>query len=296
MQWNKLVIFLNNQALAAATEILLAAGSLGNQLDDQKFVADASQPVVLTAYFAVVPDFSKKVVAIKQHLADLSQFGIDPGKLRVTVSLVDDAAWSNQWEKYYQIQHISRYLTIVPAWQKYQPQTNELVMRLDPQQSFGTGMHPTTVLALQALEQNLTAAGQTVFDVGSGSGILSIAASFWGAKQVSGFEIDPQAIKIAHKNLLLNPQVQNVLFYQSSLLQKATGKADLIVANLLAQLIFDLLSQSDQFLQPNGKLILSGVIQEKERAVEKKLQQNNFEIQQKAQIKNWVSLVAQKMN
>ena len=296
MQWHKLVISLNNQALVAAEEILTSAGSLGNQIDDQQFVADALQPVILTAYFPVTADFSKKLTIIKHRLAALPQFGIDPGNLQLSTSLVDEAAWSDQWEKYYQVQHISRYLTIVPAWQKYQPQTNEAVIRLDPQQSFGTGMHPTTVLALQALEQNLTAPGQKVFDVGSGSGILSIAASFLGAKQVCGFEIDPQAIKIAQKNLLLNPQAQNVFFYQSSLLQKATRKADLIVANLLPQLIFALLPQIDQFLQPQGKLILSGIIQEKQAAVEKILAQKNFEIKQKAQIKNWVSLVAQKMD
>lgn len=294
MQWNKLIISIDNQAVAAASEILLKAGSLGNQIDDLAFQNDPQQPVKLIGYFNLTPKWEQTFTKIKQQLNSLRKCQLEVGPLDWKLVQVDEETWQHQWEDYYNIQHISHFLTIVPAWKEYRPKfQSEIVLHLNPGRSFGTGMHPTTVLALQALEENLLV-NQSVIDVGAGSGILSLTASLLGANWVDGYELDERALTAAKKNLQLNGLVKNVSFVQSNLLQNAKRPADLMVANLLPNLILQLLPTVAHYLKPKGKLILSGIILDKQKIVETELFQNHFLILQKSQLKNWLGIVAQK--
>ncbi|WP_281165019.1 50S ribosomal protein L11 methyltransferase [Liquorilactobacillus sicerae] len=294
MQWNKLTISLDNQAVAAASEILLQAGSLGNQIDDLDFQGDSRQPVKLIGYFNITPEWDQNFTEIKQQLNSLRNCQLKVGALTWKVVQVDEETWQHQWENYYNIQHISHFLTIVPAWKKYCSKfQGEIVLKLNPGQSFGTGMHPTTILALQALEESLLT-NQSVIDVGAGSGILSLASSLLGAEWVDGYELDVLALAAAKKNLQLNGLAKNVSFMQSNLLQNARRPADLIIANLLPNLILQLLPTVAHYLKSKGKLILSGIILEKQTIVETALLQNNFTVLQKSQLKNWLGIVAQK--
>jgi ribosomal protein L11 methyltransferase len=288
LQWQKLVVQVNNQARAAVENILLEAGSLGNQLITDQL----SEQIKIIGYFDQDQDLSVKIKEINSRITELKTFGLDPGRADLQLEQINETSWIHQWEKYYNIQHISRFLTIVPRWKDYQSKdSRETVLRLDPGKSFGTGMHPTTVLALHQLEF-LLKPNARVFDVGAGSGVLSIAASLLGSGEVVAFENDPEAVLAAKKNLALNPMAQKVSFHQSNLLAAADGKADLMLANILPEVLVQLIPTVGNYLVHNGRFILSGINSAKEKLIVDLLAANGFVIESSSQMQDWCALVA----
>lgn len=288
LQWQKLTIKVNNQAQPAVENILVEAGSLGNQL----VTIQPAKRVAVIGYFDENEKLTEKLAEIKRKVIALKDFGLDPGSVQLQLGQVDETSWAHQWEKYYHVQHISRFLTIVPRWQDYQARDQrEIIMRLDPGKSFGTGMHPTTVLALHQLEF-LLSPGASVFDVGAGSGILSIAASLFGAGRTAAFENDLAALQAAKRNLQLNPAAQAVTFQRSDLLAAASGKADLLLANILPEVLLRLIPTAKQYLQLNGRFILSGINLAKRELIIQTLNANGFLIENCSQMGDWCALVA----
>lgn len=200
----------------------------------------------------------------------------------------------NSLEKYYHPVNISRYLTIVPEWQDYTPHSkDEHVMKLDPGMAFGTGTHPTTRLTLQALEVVLRS-GETVIDVGTGSGILSIASKCLGAKEVYAYDLDDVAVAAAKENMNLNPVAHDVFVAPNNLLVGIDKKADVIVANILADIIIELIPDAYRCLTDEGTFIISGIIEEKEGSVLEALYENGFVVDQRFQQKDWLAMIVKK--
>ena len=137
------------------------------------------------------------VDAIKESINNLSIYDIDLGKNAVTISEVNEEEWATAWKKYYHPVKISERFTIVPTWEEYKPvSSDELIIELDPGMAFGTGTHPTTVMCIQALERTVQE-GDLVIDVGTGSGVLSIAAAIIRSKTYSGLDLDEVAVTIS---------------------------------------------------------------------------------------------------
>lgn len=168
-------------------------------------------------------------------------------------------------EKYYHPVKISERFTIVPTWENYEKvSTDELIIELDPGMAFGTGTHPTTVMSLQALERTVKA-GDTVIDVGTGSGVLSIGAALLGASNVQALDLDEVAVRSARENIELN-QVGNVVTVgQNNLLQGIEGPVDIVVANILAEVIVRFVDDAAKVLKPGGMFITSGIISAKKK-------------------------------
>lgn len=206
------------------------------------------------------------------------------------LNTIDDEDWKNNWKDFYHIMKIGR-LIVKPSWEDVRPESNEVVLNLDPGMAFGTGSHETTYMCLENIEKYLKK-GDKVLDIGCGSGILSIASKLLGAKTVIGTDIDEDAIEISSENAEKNNA--KIKFLKSDNLKEIKVEADLIVSNIVAEILIDLLGEFKSHLKNNGILILSGIIAEKKDLVYENLLKNNFEIVEIKEKNEWVSFVARK--
>ncbi len=206
-----------------------------------------------------------------------------------TIRFVDEEDWANNWKSFYYTQKIGNRLVIKPSWEDYTPDTGEIVMNLDPGMAFGTGTHETTNMCLVQLEKYMKS-NDIVYDIGSGSGILSIAAKLLGAKKVVGVDLDPMCIRVSKENAEINHV--EVEFIEGDLFAGVSGKANLIVSNIIAEIIVDLIEQIKAYLVDDGIFITSGIIVEKSHKVRDKLNSSGFEIIEEKVENGWTSIVA----
>jgi ribosomal protein L11 methyltransferase len=171
--------------------------------------------------------------------------------------------------------------------------TDELIIEMDPGMAFGTGTHPTTVLCIQALER-IVQKGDRVIDVGTGSGILSIAAAMLKAESVHAYDLDPVAVESARLNVKLNKVSDTAEVKQNNLLDGITGEHDVIVANILAEVILRFTSQAYNLLKDGGHFITSGIIGQKKQEVKEALEKAGFTIIEILSMEDWVSIIAKK--
>lgn len=231
---------------------------------------------------------------IHQRVAKLRDYGLNPGENDVSAATVDNQQWATVWQKYYHPLRVTDQLTIVPQWEEYEPaDPKEKLIFLDPGMAFGTGTHPTTRLMLEALEKTIVG-NEYVIDVGTGSGVLSIAAKHLGAGKVDAYDIDEVAVNSAKKNLALNPVAKDVKVGVNSLLDGIHTQADLIVANILAEIIVPLIPQAYENLKPGGKFLVSGIIDDKAPLIRQKLQEQGFVIDDEQQMKDWHGMITHK--
>jgi ribosomal protein L11 methyltransferase len=207
------------------------------------------------------------------------------------ISEVDEEDWATAWKKYYHPEKISETVTVVPTWEDYTPSEGEKIISLDPGMAFGTGTHPTTVLCVRAIEKYVKP-GHTVLDVGTGSGVLSVAASLFGATKIQAMDLDNVAVTVAKDNCVVNNVGDLVEVFQNNLLNGIETKADVIVANILAEIIVLFTDDVARLLNEDGVFITSGIIEDKKQRVIDALEASGLEIVEENKISEWVSLVA----
>ncbi len=217
------------------------------------------------------------------------------------VRMVREEDWAHAWKKFYKPMRIGRRVVLKPSWEEFSAQTDDLVIELDPGMAFGTGLHPTTRLCVAALEQTVQP-GDRVLDIGTGSGVLAIVAAKLGASSVLATDIDPIAVKAARENVLLN-QIRlapdgPVTVQPGSVPADYTGQADVVVANILAEVLaglFDGAYENTPLADPlaaHGTMILSGIIEEKTDLVVAAAQRHGLVVTERLQEGDWVALLA----
>lgn len=311
MKWNQVSVLTTSEAVEAVSNILMESGASGVAIEDAmdvtNFESDAFGEILdvstfdhikegakVSAYYPETIFLPEILPTLRSRVAELASFGLDIGKNEIETSEVVENDWATAWKKYYEPVNITRYLTIVPEWQNYMPHsTDEHVMKLDPGMAFGTGTHPTTRLTLQALEVVLRG-HETVIDVGTGSGILSIASKCLGADKVYAYDLDDVAVAAAKENMNLNPIARDVEVSANNLLVGVEKKADVIVANILADIIIELMPDAYRCLDDEGTFIISGIIEDKEEVILEALSANGFEINQRFQQKDWLAFIVNK--
>ncbi len=309
MKWTEVTVSTSNEAVEAVSNILMEAGASGVKIDDaldyQNLKHDRYGEIIdldtiphvtsgaqVSAYYPETVFVPEILPTIKQRVSQLSDFGLNPAPNEVSMTALSDEDWATAWKKYYHPVRVTRYLTIVPSWEDYQPaQSGELVLRLDPGRAFGTGTHPTTKLCLQALETVING-GEHLIDVGTGSGVLSIAAKAMGVGAVEAYDLDDVAVASAQTNLDLNPVAKDVKVAANDLLAGIDTQADIIVANILAEIIIPLVPQARQNLKRGGYFITSGIIDDKFQTVLTALTDAGFQIAQHTQMGDWHGIVA----
>ena len=182
----------------------------------------------------------------------------------------------------------------MPSWEEYIPvNSDELIIELDPGMAFGTGTHPTTVLCIQALERTVKQ-GDYCIDVGTGSGVLSIAAAMLGAEKVQALDLDEVAVESAKENIILNKVQEIVTVSQNNLLEGINEKVDVVVANILAEVILRFTEEAANTVKQGGYFITSGIIAAKKDQVKEAIEKAGFDIIETLLMEDWVALIAKR--
>lgn len=312
MEWTVVTVITSNEAVEAVSYILTDEGASGVQIDnaadyahlqaghygkygeivDPQTLPHRQHGAAVTGYFPPKTFLPELIRTIESRVKQLASFGLNCGPGTVESSAIKDEQWATVWQKYYHSVRVTNQLTIVPKWEDYhRQQAGEKLLILDPGMAFGTGTHPTTKLMLQALE-TVIKGGESMIDVGTGSGVLSIAAKQLGAGHVIAYDIDETAVASARENLNLNPVASDVELGVNSLLDGIHQQVDLVVANILAEIIVPLIPQAWDNLKQGGQLLLSGIIKDKLSLVTETLSKQGFLVDETLRMKDWYGIIA----
>lgn len=311
MKWSELSIHTTNEAVEPISNILHEAGASGVVIEDSEDLCKVRENefgeiyeldpsdfpvdgVIIKAYLPVTSFLGETVEEIKLAITNLVNFDINIGANEVSISEVNEEEWATAWKKYYHPVKISNRFTIVPTWEIYKPvDSDELIIELDPGMAFGTGTHPTTVMSLQALEKYMTE-DSTVIDVGTGSGVLAIGSAMLGAKHVHALDLDEVAVRSAKLNVKLNKVQDHVEVVQGNLLDTVKEPAEIVVANILAEIIMTFIDDAYRLVRPNGYFIASGIIETKKEEVKTALEKAGFVIEEVMMMEDWVTIISRK--
>jgi len=259
LNWLEISLRVDEESAEAISELF-------NQYGEGGAVVEVSPDDPLVTVKTFVPSPDERLKPLYEALWHLGQIRPLP---EPQVRELKEEEWAEAWKAHYEPQHIGRSLVVSPSWQRYLPSDGEVVITLDPGMAFGTGLHPTTRMCLEALEEHLSC-GARVLDVGTGSGILAIAAAKLGASAVLALDTDPLAVKIAKENVLANGVGRTVKVKEGSLEMAKGSLFDLIVVNILARTIAGLIEKGLlDHLKPEGLLIAAGIMASEEEEVRK---------------------------
>ncbi|MGQ9552604.1 MAG: 50S ribosomal protein L11 methyltransferase [Anaerolineae bacterium] len=275
MEWIEVSIAVDNESVEAASAFLARFGSIAvEELHATPLSGDSFPPQVTVYCYLTRETAERSYKAIEEGLWHLSQL-LPLGQPRCKV--ITEQEWMEAWKEHYPLVRISEHMVVVPTWQQYLSQPGEVVLTVDPGMAFGTGLHPSTQLCLKAIELFLHP-GDTVLDVGTGTGILAIAAAKLGAASVLAIDIDEAAVKAAHHNAAANSVADKVTVSLASVLPREsirgiapividTGAYDLILANIIAEVIAQMAPALARLARPGATIVTSGIIKEREHLV-----------------------------
>ncbi|HOB19234.1 MAG TPA: 50S ribosomal protein L11 methyltransferase [Candidatus Atribacteria bacterium] len=259
---------------------------------DESVLANKDEGVLVKAYINNDAAFNDKLIYIKERIEHLKaqDLDMDLGPMELSLTNVREEDWSNNWKKYYKPVRISDRLVIKPTWEDYEPKEGEYVLNLDPGMAFGTGTHETTVLCLRLLDRHVNT-GDTIADIGCGTGILSIAALLLGADRATAIDLDTNAVMVARENARLNGVEDRMQVIHGNLLDKVQGRYDIITANIIADAIISLTQHIRNYLKPGGIFISSGIILERLPEVVEKIEESGLEVIHKETMGEWAAVV-----
>lgn len=255
-----------------------------------------SDRVIVKAYIKADSDPAPQMLVLEAFISQLTQQYPDDFFSAPTLSTVNAEDWSSSWKVHFKPLRVGKHLLIVPTWEEIPELPGDLVIRIDPGMAFGTGGHETTRLCLELLESIMENGPllkvPSLLDLGTGSGILAMAASLLGAGRILALDIDPDAIEVARDNLMLN-QMSELIECGTAPLEALTEKFDIILANILAEELVRLAPYLTACLLPGGALILSGILAEKENLVKMGFSSQPLHYVRTVTAGEWVALLYQ---
>ena len=311
MKWIEVTIKTTTEAVEAVTSILYECEVGGVVIEDpndflfqdkediawdyiEENVFDTGyEGVIIKAYLNEQKNIVGEVEMVREKIKLLPTYGINIGEGSVNITEVDEQDWANSWKQYYKPAKVGEKIVVKPTWEEYQKNEGDIVIELDPGMAFGTGTHETTTMCIKELEKRINNE-DVVFDIGCGSGILSIAAAKLGAKKTIGVDLDEVAVKVSKENAELNNVDSSVEIRYGNLMNVVTEKADIVVANIIADIIAILAKDVSNFLNDDGLFIASGIILDKIEFVKAALLENNFEILEVNTMGEWSAIVSKK--
>ena len=311
MNWLEVTVNTHSESVEVVSSILIELRSKGVSIEDpqdyyqltdeqlewlkvqQKDLYE-TDTVIVKGYFQPSQWSKDSANLLHEKLEEIKVYGLQTGPLSIQVKEVGEEDWANAWKQYYFPVRVTRFLTVVPSWIDYEKeQDDELLIELDPGLAFGTGTHPTTQLSLTALEQTIRG-NESVLDVGTGSGVLSIASKLLGASKVTAFDIDEMATRVAKENIALNPTIGEIEVFENNLLVGVDQKSDLIVANILAEILLQMPEDAYRNLNDDGSLILSGIIESKADEVKEAYEKVGFTLVERMTMREWNCFIMKK--
>ena len=307
MRWARISVVTTHEGADLIANILMELGAAGTEIDDPLLVneyidaglwdytdlprAEDTETVTVRAYLPEDARLESSLLALAERIAALRHAGAALGAGTISHSFVADEDWAETWKAYIHTEKIGERIVVRPTWEEYTPSADEIVIELDPGAAFGTGAHATTAMCLRWLE-HLVSPGMRVYDVGCGSGILAVAAAKLGAGEVIAMDYDPVAVSVAEENIRQN-NVHNVVACESDLLSACEGAApaELITANIIADVIIRLFAQLDRHLAPGGTLLASGIIDDRIADVEHAAAEHGFTVLDMTCEKEWAAMI-----
>ena len=246
---------------------------------------------VVKAYFAEEDNIEEILGYVNEKLVELKEMGIDLGEAKVEHEKMYEEDWANTWKQYYKPSKVGEKIVVKPIWEEYEEKEGELVVNLDPGMAFGTGTHETTSMCIQQLEKYVKQDSK-VFDIGCGSGILAIAAAKLGANDVLAVDLDEVAVKVSKENIELNKVEDNVKALHGNLMEVVSDKADIVVANIIADIIKILAKDIKNIMKDDAVFKSSGIIHAKVDEVKASLEENGLEIIEVQSLGEWNAIVS----
>ena len=317
MRWNKYTLTTTAEAEDMISSMMMEAGIEGIEIEDKVPLSesDKSQMFVdilpegpaddgvarISFYLEPDQDNAAILAAVEEGLEEIRSWGVDVGTGTIEASQTEDKDWINNWKQYFHQFYVDDIL-IKPSWEEVKPEDREkLLIQIDPGTAFGTGMHETTQLCIRQIKKYVTP-DTVLLDVGTGSGILSIAALKLGAKFACGTDLDPCAITAVKENMDVNGveedkytvMLGNII--DDKEVQDAVGyeKYDMVVANILAEVLVPLTPVILAQMKPGALYITSGIIDDKEETVVKAVKDAGLEVLEVNHQGEWVSVTARK--
>lgn len=312
MKWQEIKIIVDRGGADAVTDIFYEAGAGGVVVEDplayleyveQKlwdyYELPESQEgltedqVMIKAYLPQDYRLATRLEEVMLAVEVLKTENLPGCQIEVKLTQVEEEDWANSWKAFYKPEKVGERILIKPSWENYQAEPNDLVIELDPGMAFGTGTHATTVMCLRRLEQVIKG-GEKVYDVGCGSGVLGIAAAKLGAGEVLAVDLDTTAVTVAQSNVSTNGVASVVAVREGNLLDVAQEPADVVVANIIADIIIHVIPDVGKKLKPGGLFISSGIIDDRAEEVLENLQRAGFEAIEQDTMGSWVAYTARK--
>lgn len=310
MNWIEYSIMINSEAEPEVTALLNELGANGVVIEDSAELEKEHTDVYGEIYELNPADYPDHDIRVKCYFNELvftdqleqeiqetiaNVNGIQSEILSFEKTVIKESDWENEWKNYFHPFKASERFVIVPSWKQegYQNNEGDLCIKLDPGMAFGTGDHPTTSMCLRHIEE-VVQPQHKVIDVGTGSGILSIACHLLGVNDIKAVDLDDLAIKVAKENFEINDCEKDIIADTGNLLTEETEQYDVIIANILAHIIDLMIEDSYERLNDNGYFITSGIIEEKSDEIIEKLQNTGYTIEKVLREDGWVSIRARK--
>lgn len=305
MYWREVAVTVSSEGEEAVADLFYQLGCPGVSIEDPELLKsylesgawdyhdlgeiNPTGTSVITGYIPEGEDLSGKLEELDAGLKKLVK-RFPQWVVQVKGATVKEEDWATAWKAYFKPFRIGKHFLVKPTWEEAEPGPEDTVLELDPGMAFGTGTHPTTTLCLEVLG-DIVQPGMEVFDLGTGSGILAIAAAKLGAT-VQAVDLDPVAVRVARENVELNRVSSRVRVMSGNLGTGLESQADLVVANIIADVIIELLGELGRLLRPGGEFIASGIIEARAAEVEDALGKSGLEVVERRVDSGWVLLRA----
>ena len=260
---------------------------------------DLMRKPVVTLYFA---DDEEGLADMKRAEALLDTLAAAEGSDGMGViyreaAAGDDSEWLYKWQEFFKPTRVGERIVVRPSWEAYDPKPEDLVIEMDPGMAFGSGLHETTSMCIKALEKILAdgCGGIKILDVGTGTGILAIAGALLGADEALGIDIDTDAVRVANENIEKTGLADRITAQYGDLTEGVDYKADILVANLMADLVMRLSPAAAGHLERGGWYVTSGILDIKEETVSRAIREAGFAIEEVLHDGEWCAVIARKM-
>ncbi len=309
MKWAEISIQTTHEATEAVADIFHRLGASGVVIEDPELVnsyrrsgtwdycdipeVQDTSVVTVKAYLPVDDQLDDRLRLFERRVEELAEHDIDKGSGLIRLREVHEEDWANAWKEFYHPIRVGERLVVKPSWQEYPAEAGDVVIELDPGMAFGTGTHYTTAMGLEMLEQAVRP-GDLVFDIGTGSGILAVAAAKLGAGRVLAVDNDPLAVRIAGENIAANDTADIVTVAVGDLLTGLDGQADIIVANIIADVIIRLAPAVPERLKDGGLFLAGGVIADRLGDVTDAILTAGLAVEKVLEEGGWATILARK--
>ena len=311
MRYKELKIVVKREYLEGLEAVLTGEGFASMQIDDprdfieieehpewykydyisEELAGDRNRDPVITLWFT---DDEEGAAECMRAADAVKRFGEENPGSGITVRLKDsgdDSEWLYKWQEHFRPTRVGERIVVKPSWEEYEPEEGDLVIEMDPGMAFGSGLHETTSMCIKALEKYVFP-GARVLDVGTGTGILAIAAALSGAGACLGTDIDGEAVRVASENTAKNGLGDAIAITEGDLTEGIDWDADILVANLMADLVIRLSPDAAKHLRPGGIYISSGILDVKEDAVAAAVRDAGFDILEIMRDGEWRAIAA----